>query len=61
MPQNRWHGLVSFRSKFRLANGLGRTRPDRERVEIDEKFNEMIDKSFEETGYDDGDELTIIR
>ena len=31
-----------------ILNGLGRTRPDREWVEIDEKFNEMIDKSFME-------------
>lgn len=29
-----------------ILNGLERTRPDREWVEIDEKFNEMIDKSF---------------
>ena len=32
-----------------ILNGLGRTRPDREWVEIDEKFNEMIDKSFMES------------
>ena len=29
-----------------ILKGLGRTRPDREWVEIDEKFNEMIAKSF---------------
>lgn len=29
-----------------ILKGLGRARPDREWVEIDEKFNEMIDKSF---------------
>ena len=35
-----------------ILNGLGRTRPDREWVEIDEKFNEMIDKSFMESQAD---------
>ena len=29
-----------------ILSVLGRTRPDREWVEIDEKFNEMIDRSF---------------
>ena len=31
-----------------ILKGLRRTRRDREWVEIDEKFNEMIDKSFDE-------------
>ena len=35
-----------------ILNKLGRTRPDREWVEIDEKFNEMIDKSFMESQAD---------
>lgn len=38
----------SHKTEQYLLNGLERTRPDREWVEIDEKFNEMIDKSFME-------------
>ena len=44
-----------------ILNRLGRTRSDREWVKIDEKFNEMIDESFEETVYDHEDEVTNIR
>ena len=36
----------SHKTEQYILNGLERTRPDREWVEIDEKFNEMIDKSF---------------
>ena len=36
----------SHKTEQYILKGLGRTRPDREWVEIDEKFNEMIDKSF---------------
>ena len=36
----------SHKTEQYILNGLGRTRPDREWVEIDENFNEMIDKSF---------------
>ena len=38
----------SHKTEQYILNGLERTRPDREWVEIDEKFNEMIDKSFTE-------------
>ena len=51
----------SHKTEQCILDGLGRTRPDREWVEINERFSEMIDESFEETGYDDEDELTIIR
>ena len=36
----------SHKTERYILSGLGRTRPDREWVKIDEKFNEMIDKSF---------------
>ena len=36
----------SHKTEQYILNELGRTRPDREWVEIDEKFNEMIEKSF---------------
>lgn len=36
----------SHKTEQYILNGLERTRPDREWVKIDEKFNEMIDKSF---------------
>ena len=36
----------SHKTEQYILNGLGRTRPDREWVEIDEAFNEMIEKSF---------------
>ena len=39
----------SHKTEQYILNGLGRTRPDREWVEIDDKFNEMIDKSFMES------------
>ena len=42
----------SHKTERYILNGLGRTRPDREWVEIDEKFNEMIDKSFMESQAD---------
>ena len=42
----------SHKTEQYILNGLGRTRPDREWVEIDEKFNEMIDKSFMESQTD---------
>ena len=42
----------SHKTEQYILNGLGRTRPDREWVEIDEKFNEMIDKSFIESHAD---------
>lgn len=42
----------SHKTEQYILNGLGRTRPDREWVEIDEKFNEMIDKSFMESQAD---------
>ena len=51
----------SHKTEQYILKGLGRTRPGREWVEINEKFNEMIDESFEETGYDNEDEFTIIR
>ena len=38
----------SHKNEQYILNRLGRTRPDREWVKIDEKFNEMIDKSFME-------------
>ena len=38
----------SHKTEQYILKGLVRTRPDREWVEIDEKFNEMIDKSFME-------------
>ena len=38
----------SHKTEQYILNGLDRTRPDREWVKIDEKFNEMIDKSFVE-------------
>ena len=38
----------SHKTEQYILNRLERTRPDREWVEIDEKFNEMIDKSFME-------------
>ena len=51
----------SHKTEQCILDGLGRTRPDREWVEINERFSEMIDESFEETRYDDEDEFTIIR
>lgn len=42
----------SHKTEQYILNGLGRTRPDREWVEIDERFNEMIDKSFMESQAD---------
>lgn len=42
----------SHKTEQYILNGLERTRPDREWVEIDEKFNEMIDKSFMESQAD---------
>jgi len=42
----------SHKTEQYILKGLGRTRPDREWVEIDEKFNEMIDKSFMESQTD---------
>ena len=42
----------SHKTEQYILNGLRRTRPDREWVEIDEKFNEMIDKSFMESQAD---------
>ena len=42
----------SHKTEQYILTGLGRTRPDREWVEIDEKFNEMIDKSFMESQAD---------
>lgn len=38
----------SHKTEQYILNGLGRTRPDREWVEIDEAFKEMIEKSFSE-------------
>ncbi len=46
----------SHKTEQYILNGLERTRPDREWVEIDEKFNDMIDKSF----ISDSDELKRI-
>ena len=42
----------SHKTEQYILNGLRRTRSDREWVEIDEKFNEMIDKSFMESQAD---------
>ena len=42
----------SHKTEQYILKGLGRTRPDREWVEIDGKFNEMIDKSFIESQAD---------
>ena len=36
----------SHKTEQYILDRLGRTRPDREWVKIDEKFNEMIEKSF---------------
>lgn len=46
----------SHKTEQYILNGLERTRPDREWVEIDEVFNEMISKSF----ISDSDELKRI-
>ena len=42
----------SHKTEQYILNGLGRVRDDREWVEIDGKFNEMIDKSFMESQAD---------
>ena len=39
----------SHKTEQYILNGLGRTRPDREWVKIDEAFSEMIEKSFRKT------------
>ena len=42
----------SHKTEQYILKRLGRTRCDREWVEIDEKFNEMINKSFMESQAD---------
>ena len=44
----------SHKTEQYILNGLERTRPDREWVKIDGKFNEMIDKSFFECPTESG-------